>query len=380
MQKSNFKTFSMRWNLFLLFSVVSISCFSQDAYLFIGTYTSGKSKGIYVYKFNTVTGTSTEVSTISAKNPSYLSLSPDGKHLYATDENETGGAVGAYAFESSTGQLAFLNSQSSNGTCPCYVSGDKSGKWVFVANYCSGSLSALPVNSDGSLAPAVQTIQQIGKGKDTARQESGHVHSTIFSPDGKFLLTANLGTDQEHIYSFDPAQSTPLSEPADSVATLAAGSGPRHIAFHPIRQEVYILSELSGTIDAFHYDSVSGKLTHFQRLRTTPSDFKGDPGSADIHISGDGLFLYATNRGVSNTIAVFAIRKDGRLILKQVSTVKGKHPRNFVIDPTGHFLLVANRDTDNIVLFSINKKTGLLTYTGKQISIPNPVCLKFLNL
>jgi 6-phosphogluconolactonase len=368
----------MRGTLTLLLFVISLSCFSQDPYLFIGTYTSGKSKGIYVYRFNTKSGTGTVVSTIQARNPSYLSLSADGRHLYATDEDEHGGAVGAYAFEPTTGQLALLNSQSSMGTCPCYVSEDKSGKWVFVANYCSGSLAALPVNSDGSLAPAIQTIQQFGKGPDTARQETAHVHSTIFSPNEKFLLAANLGTDQEHVYEFHPNENIPLTEPYDSVASLKPGSGPRHIAFHPVKSNVYILSELTGTIDAFHFDSTSGKMSHFQRISTTPFHFKGFAGSADIHIRADGKFLYATNRGTSNTIAVFAIRKDGRLETKQIISVKGKHPRNFVIDPSSHFLLVANRDTDNIVIFSIDHLSGLLKATGKELSIPNPVCLKFL--
>jgi 6-phosphogluconolactonase len=368
----------MRWKLTLLLFLISFSCFSQEPYLFIGTYTSGKSRGIYVYKFNTKTGSATSVSSIEAKNPSYLSVSNDGKFLYATDEEQQGGSVGAYAFEPTTGQLALLNSQSSQGSCPCYVSEDKTSKWVFVANYCSGSLAALPVNSDGSLAPAMQVIQQFGKGADTARQKAAHVHSTIFSPDERFLLEANLGTDQEHVYIFRPNEMIPLAEPFDSVATLQPGSGPRHIAFHPKKSDVYILGELSGTVDAFHFDSASGQMSHFQRIRTTPEHFTGFAGSADIHIRPDGKFLYATNRGVSNTIAVFEIRKDGRLATKQIISVNGKHPRNFVIDPGGHFLLIANRDTDNIVIFSIDPVSGLLKATGKEISIPNPVCLKFL--
>jgi 6-phosphogluconolactonase len=378
LQESNFKTFSMRWNLLLLFFIISISCFSQDPYLFIGTYTNGKSKGIYVYRFNESTGTGTEVSTIEAKNPSYLSVSSDGKHLYATDEDQSAGAVGAYAFEPATGKLALLNSQSSHGSCPCYVSEDKTGKWVFVANYCSGSLAALPVNSDGSLAPAMQIITQFGKGPDTARQESAHVHSTIFSPDEKYLLVADLGTDEEHVYAYNPDRSIPLTEPRDSVSRLQPGTGPRHIVFHPTRPDVYIIGELTGTVDAFRYDPNSGKLTHFQRIRSTPEHFKGDPGSADIHIRADGKFLYATNRGTSNTIAVYAIERDGRLSIRQIISVNGKHPRNFIIDPSGHFLLVANRDSDNIVIFSIDQVSGLLKATGKEISIPNPVCLKFL--
>jgi 6-phosphogluconolactonase len=231
--------------------------------------------------------------------PSFLSLiSPDRTHVYATAEGDKDGAVGAYAFEPTTGQLALLNSQSARGTCTCYVAEDKSGKWIFVANYCSGNIAALPVNTDGSLAPAVQVIQQYGKGKDTSRQESAHLHSTIFSPDEKFLLAADLGTDKEHVYMFNPGQNIPLREARDSVVSLKPGTGPRHIAFHPTKSDVYILRELSGTVDAFHFDNNSGKLTHFQRIRTTPESFKGDPGSADIHIRADGKFLYATNRGI----------------------------------------------------------------------------------
>jgi len=378
LHQSNFKTFSMRWNVTLLFFVISLSCFSQDPYLFIGTYTNGQSKGIYVYRFNTNTGMGTEVSTIAAKNPSYLSLSSDGKHLYATDEEQEGGAVAAYAFEPTTGKLALLNTQSSQGSCPCYVSEDKTGKWVFVANYCSGSLAALPVNSDGSLAPAAQIIRQFGKGYDTARQASSHVHSTIFSLDEKFLLAADLGTDREHVYSFNPAGNMPLTDLKDSVVSLKPGTGPRHIAFNPSKPDVYILGELSGTVDGFHFDEKNGKMIHFQRIRTTAESFKGDPGSADIHIRADGKFLYASNRGTSNTLAVFGIGKDGKLVSKQIISVNGKFPRNFVIDPTGHFLLVANGNTNNIVVFAIDAATGLLKATGKEISIPNPVCLKFL--
>ncbi len=368
----------MRWNLLLLFFVLSVSGFSQDPYLFIGTYTNGQSKGIYVYRFNTTTGAATEVSTIKSQNPSYLCLSPDGKHLYATNEDGVEGAVGAYAFEPSTGQLALLNTQSSHGSGTCYVAEDKTGKWVFVANYSSGSLAALPVNADGSLAPAVQIIQHFGNGPNKERQEMAHVHSTIFSPDEKFVLAANLGTDQEHVYAFSPGENIPLREALDSAVSLKPGTGPRHIVFNPVKPDIYIIGELTGTVDAFHFDVNTGKLTHFQRIRTTPEQFNGDPGSADIHIRADGKYLYASNRGSSNTLAVFAILNDGRLSSRQFISVNGKHPRNFVIDPSSHFLLVANRDTDNIVVFSIDPVSGMLKATGKEISIPNPVCLKFL--
>ncbi len=369
----------MRWILLSLFFGFSVPSFSQDPYLFIGTYTNGASKGIYVYRFNTSTGSGTEISTIKADNPSYLAISPDGKHIYSADESEgPAGSVGAYSFDPLTGKLLQLNIQSSMGNGTCYISEDKTQKWVVVANYGSGNLTALPVNSDGSLAPAAQVIQHTGTGINKERQEKAHVHSTIFSPDEKFLYVADLGTDKEHIYKFDPQQSVPLSEANDSFVSVTPGSGPRHIAFLPNGPYLYLISEMAGTVDAFHCDKKTGKLTEFQRIRTTAVSFTGDPGSADIHIRPDGKFLYASNRGVSNTLAVFAIEKDGRLTAKQCISVNGKHPRNFVIDPTGHFLLVANRDSDNIVVFAIDPASGLLKATGKELKVPNPVCLKFL--
>jgi 6-phosphogluconolactonase len=369
----------MRWIILSLFIALTSSSFSQDPYLFVGTYTNGASKGIYVYRFNTSTGNGTEISTMKADNPSYLAIAPDGKHIYSANESEgPAGSVGAYSFEPETGRLLLLNNQSSQGSGTCYISVDKSQKWVIVANYSSGSLAALPLNSDGSLAPAAQVIQHHGTGINKERQEKAHVHSTIFSPDEKYLYVADLGTDKEHIYKFDPNQTMPITEAADSFVSVAPGSGPRHIAFLPSRPYLYLISEMSGTIDAFHYDKNTGKLTQFQRVRTTPKSFTGDPGSADIHICPDGKFLYASNRGISNTLAVFAIGKDGKLTNKQYVPVNGKHPRNFVIDPTGHFLLVANRDTDNIVVFAIDPDTGLLKTTGKEMKVPNPVCLKFL--
>jgi 6-phosphogluconolactonase len=369
----------MRWITFPIFLAFVTSAFSQEPYLFVGTYTNGKSKGIYVYRFNTATGTSTEISTIKADNPSYLAIGPDGKHLYSANESDHGNAsVGAYAFDPETGQLRLLNIQSSQGKSTCYITIDKTGKWVFVANYSSGSLTALPVNSDGSLAPAAQLIQHTGTGINKERQEMPHVHSTILSPDEKFLYVADLGTDKEYTYRFDPNQPVPLTDAPDSFVSVTPGSGPRHIVFHPRLPLVYLISEMSGTIDAFHYNPHSGKLTPFQRVRSTRKDFTGDPGSADIHISPNGKFLYASNRGISNTLAVYAIGKDGRLTNKQFISVNGKHPRNFAIDSSGHYLLVANRDTDNIVVFSIDRATGLLKPTGHEIKVPNPVCVKFL--
>jgi 6-phosphogluconolactonase len=374
--------FAMRLIMFFSLFAFSSSVFSQDPYLFVGTYThGGKSKGIYVYRFNTSSGTATEVGSVKASNPSYLAIAPDGKHIYSANESDGpgGASVGSYSFDAATGNLVALNTQSSQAKGSCYISIDKTQKWAVVANYSSGSLTALPLNSDGSVAPAAQVIQHTGSGFVKDRQEKPHVHSTIFSPDEKFLYVADLGTDKEYIYHFDPSQAKPLSDAAEPSVSITPGSGPRHIVFHPTQPNLYLLSEISGTIDAFKYQKQSGNLAHFQRISSVPADYNAkDKDAADIHIRPDGKFLYASNRGESNTIAVFAIGKDGKLTNKQYISTNGSHPRNFVIDPTGRFLLAANGDSDTIVVFAIDPATGLLKATGTVINVPSPVCLKFL--
>jgi len=363
--------------IFLSAFLFSVSGLSQNYYLFIGTYTSGKSEGIYVYKFNSTTGDAQPISVIASTNPSYLAISPNGKYVYAVNENNGPGEVTAYSFDKSSGQLTFLNKQLTGGISPCYISESRNSKWLMVANYSSGNVSALPVNVDGSVGPLAELIQHEGKGTDTSRQEKAHAHSAIFSPDEHYLLCADLGTDKEMIYRFNSNLSKPIILEKDSAVSIQGGSGPRHIVFNSKKPIVYIIEELSGTVDAFHYNN--GKLKHFQRISSVPEDFKGDAGSADIHISPNGKFLYATNRGTANNIVVYSIDSTtGKLKVKGFQDVQGKHPRNFIIDPTGHFLLVANRDTDNIVVFKINQQTGLLEDTGKQIQVPNPVCLKLL--
>jgi 6-phosphogluconolactonase len=370
----------MRCIHLLAILLISVSSFAQNYYLFVGTYTSGKSEGIYVYRFNTSTGSAALLSTIKSKNPSYLTISPNRKYLYAVNENGAAGEVSSFIFDRGTGQLHFINKQSSGGADPCYITEDKTNKWVFVANYSSGSLSALSVNADGSLNPVSQLIQHSGSGPNTERQEKAHVHSTVFSPDQHFLYAADLGTDRETIYRFSPEKKQPLSGAKDSIVSVDAGSGPRHFVFHPSKPCAYLINELSGTVDAFAFTSATGGLKRMQTITSHPADYKGEKGSADIHISPNGKFLYASNRGDANSIAIYTIDGAGKLHLKGFRATGGIHPRNFMIDPTGRFLLVANRDSDNIVIFFINQQTGLLSSTSKQINVPNPVCLKMLKM
>jgi 6-phosphogluconolactonase len=246
-----------------------------------------------------------------------------------------------------------------------------------VGNYTGGNFSALPVNKDGSLAPLSQTIQHKGTGPNKERQEKAHVHSTFFSPDYQYLLTPDLGMDKVMIYSFNAAQKKPLALATIPFAASSPGSGPRHLAFHPNKKYAYLVEEMTGTVRAFNYNK--GALNAFQTIATHPADYKGQPGSADIHISPDGKFLYASNRGDENNIAIFSINPGtGKLTSVGYQPVRGAQPRNFMIDPTGKYLLVANQRTSNIEIYQRDLKTGLLQATLQQVDVPNPVCLQML--
>ena len=370
----------MRLLLAICISFFAVTVSAQNYYLFVGTYTTGKSKGIYVFQFNSKTGEVQWVSnTDSSANPSFLSVSPNGKYLYAVNETgrEQPGHVSAFSFDKREGKLSFINQQPSGGDDPCFVTVDQTGKWVVIANYSGGSLAAFPVNKDGSLAPYSQLIQHKGSSINKQRQEKAHVHSTFFSPDYQYILAPDLGMDKVMVYPFNGSSKKPfITSPARSVSS-APGSGPRHLTFHPNKKYVYLVEELTGTVKGYHYNK--GLLSSFQTIATHPDNFKGQPGSADIHISPDGKFLYASNRGNENNIAIFSINAStGKLTAKGYQAIAGMQPRNFIIDPTGNYLLVANQKTSNIVVYKRDTVTGLLQATLQQIEVPNPVCLQML--
>lgn len=353
--------------------------FSQDYYLFIGTYTSGKSEGIYVHRFNGATGKIEPVSIAKGvENPTFLTV-VGGKYLYSVNENggTKQGEVSAFSFDAAAGQLKFLNKQPSGGDGPCYVTVDNSGKWLLVGNYSGGSLAALPVKGDGSLGPAAQVIQHSGKGV-MPQQDKAHVHATVLSPDQNFLFVPDLGIDKVMIYRFQPGEKQPLSAAKVPYAVINSGGGPRHFTFHPTKPFAYVIEEIAGYVTAYRYDQ--GKLTFLQRIITHPQDFTGNVDAADIHISPDGKFLYASNRGEINTLAVFAVdQESGKLSPVGFPSVQGITPRNFLIDPSGQWVLVANQRSSNIVIFRRDAATGLLTSMG-QVEVPNPVCLQLLKI
>ncbi|HMG68325.1 MAG TPA: lactonase family protein [Chitinophagaceae bacterium] len=363
-----------------LFIISCLVIFGQKNFLLVGTYTGGKSEGIYIYHFDSNTGDFDSASMIKTNNPSFLAVTPNEKFVYAVNEaanKGNGGKVSAFAFNKDDGRLSFINQQFSDGDDPCYVSVDKTGKWIAVANYSSGNLSVFPIHKDGTLDSATTVIQHTGRGEDKERQEGPHVHCTIFSKDNKYLFATDLGLDKVTVYSFNKRKGKLTEKTTGSIKT-DLGAGPRHITFHPNNKYAYLIQELKGIISVYHYSN--GKLEWRQNISALPAGYKGAIGSADIHVSPDGNFLYASNRDASNTIAIFRIDQNtGLLTLVGHQPTLGRTPRNFNFDPSGNFLLVANQNNDEIVIFKVDKSTGLLTDSGKRIKVGKPVCIKWIS-
>lgn len=341
--------------------------------LLVGTYTTGcKSDGIYVYDFNAETADfKLKKSSAPVINPSYLTVSPDHKKIYSVNENGKESAVSAFNFDVRSWEIDFINKQSSEGADPCYIINDD--KNVLVANYSGGTISVFRKAADGSLTAAKQVIRHQGK-SIRKQQTSPHVHMVQFSPDKQLVLANDLGTDRIYLYRYQTDAESEILQFKDSIP-IKSGSGPRHLAFSPNGKFVYLLQELDGTLTVFAYDNA--KLRRIQETTVVSPDFKSEPSAADIHLSNDGKFLYATNRGEANTISVFAVDSKGKLTARQTISTQGKEPRNFTIDPTGNYLLVGHQKTNNIVIFKRDTATGMLTDTGKRIELCAPVCLVF---
>lgn len=340
--------------------------------LFVGTYTDAGSEGIYRLSFDPDRGelSSPRLAAATA-SPSYLVLSEDKKLLYSVGEGDSG-MVSAFRVEEGRDSLQFLNRVSARGSGPCYVDYSEDRQMVAVANYVSGNVSFYKVGSEGKLHEQPLSFQHRGAGPNESRQEGPHAHCSVFSRDSRFTYVVDLGIDQVMAY--------PVLE--DSVAegftafNLEPGDGPRHLVFHPNQNFGFIVNELSNTVVSVRIDPESGKFEQIDRISTLPDGFEAHSQCADIHISSDGKFLYASNRG-HNSIAIFSVSEDARLERIGVEPVRGDWPRNFTFSPDENFLLVANQNSDNITIFSVDKQTGLLTYTGNEVSMSKPVCLKF---
>lgn len=349
--------------------------------VYIGSYTTKKKTGITLLDLNLNSGELTLKRVVSdGENPTYLVLSPDNRHLYAVNEignfnGQKSGAVSAFTIDPISGELNLLNQQPSIGDGPCHISMDKTRKYVFVANYGSGSVACLPIQPDGKLGPASAFIQHTGTSVDKQRQEGPHGHFIDVDSTNKFAFACDLGLDKILIYHFDPEKGT--LTPADpAFATVPAGSGPRHLAFTPDNHFAYVCNEMKSTVSAFSYNG-AGKLTLMETLSTLPSDFHGNNSTAEIECSADGKFLYVSNRG-HNSIAIFAVdSKTGHLKPVGHQSTQGKTPRCFKLDPSGNFMLAANQDTDNVVSYRVDHKSGKLIPTGHSVTVSMPVCIQY---
>lgn len=351
--------------------------------VYIGTYTSAKSKGIYLLKLDLQTGKLTkEGLAAETTNPTFLAFHPSQKFIYAAGEvgqfeGKPTGMVTAFSIDPATGLLTMLNQQPSTGRGPCHVSVDPSGKVALAANYGGGSIAALPIDPDGRLKPATTSIQHEGSGPNPRRQEKPHAHSINPDPAGRFVFAADLGIDRIMVYRLDPAAGT-LTPNDPPFASVTPGAGPRHFSFHPSGKVAYVINELLNTITVFAYDAQRGSLSELQTVKTLPADFSGNSTTAEVVVHASGKFVYGSNRG-HDSIAAFSVdAQTGKLTPIGHYSTQGKTPRNFAIDPTGRYLLAANQGTDNIAVYRIDDASGKMELVDTLADVPAPVCVRFL--
>lgn len=356
---------------------------AETVQVYIGTYTNAKSKGIYVFDFDTHTGKVTSDVRLAAEsvNPSFLALHPSKPLLYAVNETgdyqgEKTGAVSAFHIADRHGALELINQQASRGAAPCHIQINSTGGSALIANYTSGTVSVLPIEENGGLGTTADVVEHLGSSVNPQRQEAAHAHCINLDAANRFAVAADLGVDKVFIYPFDAKNRRFNIYKAASVS-VKAGSGPRHFAFHPNQSFGYVINELSNTVVAFSYDPELGKLEEIQTISTLPHDFEGVSYTAEIFIHPSGKYLYGSNRG-HHSIAAFSVNQEnGKLTLIETESTQGETPRGFGIDPTGKFLIAANQGTDSVVVFKIDENTGALQSTGVRVDVPTPVCVIF---
>jgi 6-phosphogluconolactonase len=363
-----------------LFSGTFLS-FGQEksrTFLYVGSYTSGEIReGIYVYSFNNQTGELTEVE-IEDKiiNPSFITISPNGNFLYACTDTklDVSGSISAFKIDSTSGQIHFLNKQSTKGRNPVHVIVDNTNQYIIASNYTDSGICLFKSDSTGRIESTAQLINFEGSSVIEGRQDNSHIHSCNFSLDNKYLFSPDLGSDKIHVFSFD------FENLLNQIDTLTVktnpGAGPRHFTFHPTLSKAYCVDELSGEVTSYNYHD--GQLSQ-PKSYFSYQQKQEEYASSDIHISPDGKYLYVSNRQDENTISIFEINSlNGELTLKASQNTLGEIPRNFVIDPTGNYLIVANQISDELVVFKRNSETGLLTYLNSVKGIQKPSSLKMV--
>lgn len=341
---------------------------------YIGTYTKGDSKGIYSFTLDTEAKQISNVKAVAElNNPTYVNISNDNKVLYAVVKEGDKGGVASYAINNQTGELTELSRQVTEGASPCHVSVDKNNQQVVTANYHRGTVEAYLVNEDGTVNRSTSIMQHEGQGPHE-RQEKPHTHFSGFTPDEKFVVAVDLGIDKVITYKIDNGALTEAH-----TLLVKAGSGPRHITFHPNGKYAYVMTELSNEVIALSYNAETGIFTELQYIAAIPEDFTENSQGSAIHISSDGRFVYAGNRG-HNSIAVFRVNEEtGELALVEYTSTEGNWPRDFAFDPTESFIVASNEESGNLVLYARDKETGRLSVIQSDVAVPYPVCVKFLH-
>ncbi|MBX3177089.1 MAG: lactonase family protein [Candidatus Hydrogenedentes bacterium] len=343
--------------------------------VYVGTYTSGESEGIYHFTFDAETGKAGEpLLAVQTENPNFLALHPELPVLYAAGRAQDKDVVTAFSINRETGALTLLNEQPAGGSGPCHVAVTPDGKLAAVANYGDGSVSVYPVGEDGALGESTANFKHEGSGPDERRQQGPHAHSVNFDPTGQYLVVADLGIDKLMIYKRDGNTMVP-NDPA--FGETPPGGGPRHFAFHPSQPYAYVVNEMGNTVTAYAWDAETGALDPLQTAGTLPTNFHGNNTTAHIEVHPGGGYVYASNRG-HDSIAIFAVDQEtGRIAARGQKKSGGVRPRNFTQDPSGAWLLAANQDTHDIHVMKINPDSGALGSTGEIVRVPSPVCLVF---
>lgn len=344
---------------------------------YVGTYTKGDSKGIYTFTLDTETAKITDIKEAAhLENPTYVTISQDNQYLYAVVKKDGTGGVAAYSINQQTGELTALNDQVLEGASPCHVSVDSNNRHVVTANYHKGTIESYVVNQeDGTVQPAASIMQHEGSGPNQERQEKPHAHYAGFTPDEKYVAAVDLGIDQLITYKLNDGVLTKVN-----TLSVKPGSGPRHLAFHPNGKYAYMMTELSSEVIVLAYNAEDGSFTELQYISTIPQDFKENNQGSAIHLSSDGRFVYAGNRG-HDSIAVFSVNQEsGELTFVEHTSTEGNWPRDFMLDPTEKFLIASNQESHNLVLFSRDKAAGTLTLLQSDVTVPYPVCIKFFNM
>jgi len=338
---------------------------------YIGTYTKGDSEGIYTFTLDTEIGAITEVKVAAQlDNPTYLHVSED--YLYSVVKEGDSGGVASFSLHRQSGELKPINRQVTPGSPPCHVSADRQDRLLFSSNYHKGTVESYLIK-DGWINHVVDIVQHEGFGPDP-RQEKPHTHYAAMTPDEKFLVVVELGSDQLITYRVgDEGGLTCVHHLA-----INPGSGPRHLTFHPNQKFAYLLTELSSEVVTLNYHAEDGSFSTIQTLSAIPEDFKENNQASAIHMTKDGQFLYTANRG-HNSIAVFRVDpENGKLTWIEHVPTGGDWPRDFALDPSEKFIIASNQNSSNLVLFARNAETGKLTRIRMDVTVPDPVCVKFL--